>query len=236
MSRRKEPFPSSIEGCEDLLQDITSYDRERFRECEIPPRHLPIEFLPKGALLGEYGSFALRPKDLLIVHSLSDPDDLKDPSRLLYNVTCVKGRRRYGAMVPLSEWYSAPRGEGYSTKRIAAMALFYTYRSELNDQENVRQLWETRERAVHQYEQERTLEQEQRDLNATRLERWKLAVRLYNKAEGTELPEHIIPTAHTSFPDYIPLQEHVTSREEPTNEELGLSSPQTTYEQPPWHA
>lgn len=210
MSKRREPFPSSIEGCEELLTDITPFDRATLRMSEIPPRHMSLEFLPQGALLGEYGDRVLRPKDSLIVGSLSDPEDLSDPSRLLYRVMWNWKRRRFGAQILLSEWYCAPRGEGYSSKHIAAMALFRTYHDELNDQEEVRQLWKARQHAVH-----------------------KLGVRLYNKSQGTELPEHVTPVDHNPFPDY-PLRQEVTQREEPTNEELGVLPPQPQYEQPSW--
>lgn len=232
MSMRKEPFPSSVEGCEELLYDVTSYGDRIFDPGVIaPPQYPLLDFQPTGALLGEYGNYVIRPQSLIDVVRLADPDNLEDFSELQYRVIWEWKQRRLGARATRVSWYTAPHGEDYSDKYIVAMALFRTYYGQLNDQAEARRVWQKREHDVETYVKQRTPEQRRRDLHLTLADFEKVQLEMATQAAGLA-PPNAAPTTQDPFLEYTPQKEPAI--EEPTNEELGVLPVQSHYEQPPW--
>lgn len=167
MSRRKLPFPTTIDGCEQLLAETPQASGRRrlslphatmgigdmpapFEEPAHLPHHDAEPFTAMGALVGPYGDKVLSKNNLVLVDCLSDPDDLGNEAHKIYKVSW-QWARGIGAKAVKAEWYVEPHGETYSAKYIAGMALFRTYYNHLQDQDKARQGWQLREVAVGYY-------------------------------------------------------------------------------------
>lgn len=232
MSRRKEPFPSSIEGCEALLHDITFYSSPTFTPRGVPtlPYHPATQFRPTGALLGEYSEYEIRSQYSLNVSFLSNPLNLKDSADVLYCVTWAWKPRRLGAEATLASLYFDPRGEGYTEKRIAAMTLFNLYHVQTLPYQGARQAWEERKSIADSLPQLTPAEKRhERLLAAQQLN--ELIVRSIAQIPTTQPTEEACGE-DSSYPAYVP--KHEIAPAEPTDDELGLPPAQPQYEQPPW--
>lgn len=166
-SRRKLPFPTTIDGCEQLLAETPQASGRRrlslphatmgigdmpapFEEPAHLPRHDTEPFTATGALVGPYGDKVLSKNNLVLVDCLSDPDDLTNEAHKIYKVSW-QWARGIGAKAVKAEWYVEPRDENYSAKHIVGMALFRTYYNHLQGQTEAVHGWRLREQAVANY-------------------------------------------------------------------------------------
>jgi len=168
MLRRKIPFPSSIDSCELLLVEAeygpssslpSPSSASMFlgdqaipaNEHALFPYHDTSVFNISGALIGVYGDHRLGKKGTLYVSCLSNPKNIEAATDKIYNVWWTWRRRRIGEKAMTANWYFDNRGEDYSPKHIAAMALFRTYNNQLEDQGEANWAWQQRQDAAREY-------------------------------------------------------------------------------------
>lgn len=162
MPRRNGQFPSTIDGCEQLLNTVPvergtqpsgmsgSMNFGTFipaHEHETFPYHDTELFVASGALLGAYGANILPRKNTLFVHSISNTNN---PVDRVYRVKW-EWKRPILKNSSTMEWFVDSRGENYSPKYAAAMALFRTYYNQLSDQADALKAWQTREAEARAY-------------------------------------------------------------------------------------
>lgn len=237
MSRRKIPFPSNIEGCEALLDEYRRPQRYGLRysathtigdmpRCEenfdmiLPPFHINSLFTARDALTGAYGDSRMKKRTVVKVEYLSNPKKLEDVTDVIYRVSWPWAGRHFTAQ-GVASWVIEPRGERYSDKHIAAMALFRTYYRQLEGQDYAQHAWESRRAEAKAF----------------------LAIQKPGQALDDAMDrllggalQHALSTSVLSPADTQAEQQsrYEVNAVEPTNEELGLPPAQPQYEQPRW--